>query len=89
MSQPFGCVEGVVKMEYYGQLGVIGLFLHVVCICLAFWALQGIRLESIFKKNHVAQAQAIIIIFAIILGTGVSRFILDILQYSLQLKLLF
>ncbi|MFT2141398.1 DUF1146 family protein [Staphylococcus sp. GDY8P145P] len=76
-------------MEYYGQLGIIGLLLHVICVCLAFWALQGVRLEQIFKKNQVAQAQTFIIILSIILGTAVSRFILDILQYSLQLRLLF
>lgn len=76
-------------MEYYGQLGIIGLVLHVICVCLAFWALQGIRLEFIFKKNHIAQVQTFIIILSILLGTTVSRFILDILQYSLQLKLLF
>ncbi len=76
-------------MEYYGQLGIIGLILHVVCVCLAFWVLQGVRLEQIFKKNHIAQAQTFIIILAVLLGTSLSRFILDILQYSLQLKLLF
>lgn len=76
-------------MEYYGQLSIIGLILHVVCVCLAFWALQGVRLEQIFKKNHIAQAQTFIIILAVLLGTSLSRFILDILQYSLQLKLLF
>lgn len=76
-------------MEYYGQLGIIGLLLHVISVCLAFWALQGVRLEQFFKKNHVAQAQTFIIILSIILGTAVSRFILDILQYSLQLRLLF
>lgn len=76
-------------MNYYGQLGLLGIFLHVVCVCLAFWALQGIRIEEIFKKNHIIQAQVLFIILAILLGTSVSRFILDIFQYSIQLRMLF
>ncbi|GGI41259.1 DUF1146 family protein [Mammaliicoccus stepanovicii] len=76
-------------MEYYGQVAIVGLVLHIICICLAFWALQSLRLDGVFKKHHVAQAQTLILILAVLLGTALSRFILDILQFSLQLKLLF
>ncbi len=35
-------------MDYIGQYAVIHLVLHVVCICIAYWALQSIQIRSIF-----------------------------------------
>ncbi len=37
-------------MDYIGQYAVIHLVLHVVCICIAYWALQSIRLDQFFKR---------------------------------------
>ncbi|KFA42919.1 hypothetical protein EW35_2466 [Staphylococcus aureus] len=38
-------------MDYIGQYAVIHLVLHVVCICIAYWALQSIRLDQFLKKD--------------------------------------
>ena len=37
-------------MDYLGQFAIIHLILHVICICIAYWALNAIRLDQFFKK---------------------------------------
>lgn len=74
-------------MDYIGQYAVIHLVLHVVCICIAYWALQSIRLDQFFK-GYATQLQVCMIFVAILLGTAVSNFIVDLLQYSTQVKYL-
>ncbi|MFQ3905783.1 DUF1146 family protein [Staphylococcus sp. Mo2-7] len=75
-------------MEYLGQFSVVHLILHVLCICLAYWALNSIRLEQFFKKGYPTQVQICMIFLAILLGTAVSNFIVDLLQFSTQIKYL-
>ncbi|MBN6851709.1 DUF1146 domain-containing protein [Staphylococcus saprophyticus] len=75
-------------MEYLGQFSIVHLILHVVCICIAYWALNAVRLEQFFKKGYPLQVQICMIFLAILLGTAVSNFIVDLLQYSTQIKYL-
>ena len=76
-------------MEYVGQFAIIHLFLHVICICIAYWALHSLRLDQFFKKGYSTQIQVCMIFLAILMGTAVSNFIVDLLQYSTQIKYLF
>ncbi|MHD0382170.1 DUF1146 family protein [Staphylococcus simulans] len=75
-------------MEYLGQFAIAHLIMHVLCICFAYWALNAIRLDQFFKKGYPVQVQVLIIFLAILIGTGVSNFIIDLLQFSTQLKYL-
>ena len=75
-------------MEYLGQIAIAHLIMHVLCICVAYWALNAIRLDQFFKKGYPVQVQVLIIFLAILIGTGVSNFIIDLLQFSTQLKYL-
>lgn len=75
-------------MEYLGQFSVVHLILHVLCICVAYWALNSIRLDQFFKKGYPVQVQICMIFLAILLGTAVSNFIVDLLQFSTQIKYL-
>ncbi|MCL7618573.1 DUF1146 family protein, partial [Staphylococcus aureus] len=47
-----------------------------------------IRLDQFFKKGYATQLQVCMIFVAILLGTAVSNFIVDLLQYSTQVKYL-
>ncbi len=38
-------------MDYLGQFAIVHLILHVVCICVAYWALNSIKLDQFFKKG--------------------------------------
>ncbi|UXR50801.1 DUF1146 family protein [Staphylococcus simulans] len=75
-------------MEYLGQFAIAHLIMHVLFICVAYWALNAIRLDQFFKKGYPVQVQVLIIFLAILIGTGVSNFIIDLLQFSTQLKYL-
>ncbi|QLK86504.1 DUF1146 family protein [Staphylococcus sp. 17KM0847] len=76
-------------MEYLGQFAVAHIIMHVLCICVSFWALNAIRLDYFFKKGHPVQVQVVIIFLAIVIGAGVSNFVIDLLQFSTQIKYLF
>ena len=39
-------------MNYLGQFAVVHLVLHVICICVAYWALNALRLEQLFKRAY-------------------------------------
>jgi len=80
--------RGVGLMEYLGQFSIVHLILHVICICIAYWALNAVRLEQFFKKGFPMQVQICMIFLAILLGTAVSNFIVDLLQFSTQIKYL-
>ncbi|MEJ7452998.1 DUF1146 family protein [Staphylococcus xylosus] len=75
-------------MKYLGQFSIVHLILHVICICIAYWALNAVRLEQFFKKGFPMQVQICMIFLAILLGTAVSNFIVDLLQFSTQIKYL-
>ena len=75
-------------MNFLSQFAIIHILLHVVCICVADWAIHSLRLDQIFKKGYPLQVQVVMIFLAILLGTAVSNFIVDLLQYSTQIKYL-
>ena len=75
-------------MDYLGQFAIVHLILHVVYICVAYWALNSIKLDQFFKKGYPLQVQVCMIFISILLGTAVSNFIVDLLQYSTQVKYL-
>jgi uncharacterized integral membrane protein (TIGR02327 family) len=73
----------------FGQNALISIISHLAFIALAWWAVQAIRLEKLLKPNHVFQARLLYILLAIVIGSAVSNFFLDYLQWSQQLPLIF
>jgi uncharacterized integral membrane protein (TIGR02327 family) len=76
-------------MINFGQTALLSILSHLVFIAVAWWALQAIRLDQLIKPNHVFQARLLYILLAIFLGSSVSNFFLDYLQWSKQLPLLY
>ncbi|MEH7303710.1 DUF1146 family protein [Neobacillus drentensis] len=72
----------------FGQNAVLSILSHLVFITISWWALQAIRLDQLLKPNRVFQARLLYILLAIIIGSSVSNFFLDYLQWSQQLPLL-
>jgi uncharacterized integral membrane protein (TIGR02327 family) len=72
----------------FGQMAVISILSHLIFITISWWALQAIRLEKLLKPNHVFQARLLYILLAIFVGSSVSNFFLDYLQWSRQLPLI-
>ncbi|MEH7439356.1 DUF1146 family protein [Neobacillus drentensis] len=73
----------------FGQLALVSILSHLIFIAISWWALQSIRLEKLIKANHVFQARLLFILLAIFIGSSVSNFFLDYLQWSRQLPLIF
>ena len=76
-------------MDYIGQFAIVHLILHVLCICIAYWALNSLKLDQFFKKGYATQVQVCLMFLSVLLGTAVSNFLIDLLQFSTQVKFLF
>ncbi len=76
-------------MDYIGQFAIVHLILHVLCICIAYWALNSLKLDQFFKKGYATQVQVCLMFLAVLLGTAVSNFLIDLLQFSTQVNFLF
>lgn len=76
-------------IESFGQEALISMVLSLFCIGLSFWSLQSLRLDQLFRKNQVARARMLYLLLSIAIGSAVSSFFLNYLQWAHQLPLLF
>lgn len=74
---------------FAGQQALIGMISHIFFIVITFYALQGLMLEKLFKKNHTFQIQLFYILISIAIGSTVSNFFINISSWSQQLPYLF
>ncbi|KAA1039245.1 DUF1146 family protein [Macrococcus equipercicus] len=72
-------------MQDVGIYALIHIIVHVICVCVSFWALQSLRTDQWFKANHTSQIQVLLILMSFALGSLVSNFIMDIIYFSQQL----
>jgi uncharacterized integral membrane protein (TIGR02327 family) len=72
-----------------GSFALTSIISHLAFIALAWWALQAIQFEKLLRANHVLQARVLYILASIALGSTVSDFFLDYLQWSQQLPMIF
>ncbi|WP_439330857.1 DUF1146 family protein [Neobacillus piezotolerans] len=76
-------------MTDFGVGALVGILVHLVCITMAWWAIQALNFEKLLKANRVLQARVLYILLAIAIGTAVSNFFLDYLLLSRQLPAIF
>lgn len=72
-----------------GQQAVISILSHLLFIYLTWRLITAINFEPIIKKGRAKEAQIFILFITIVIGSGVSRFFLEILQWSRDLNHLF
>lgn len=72
----------------FGQQALLSICSHIVFIAIAWWALQAVNLDKLLRANRVFQARLLYILLAIVIGSSVSNFFLDYLQWSKQLPLM-
>lgn len=72
-----------------GQQAIIAIIANVFFIGISFYALQGVMIEKIIKKNRVFQAQLFYILASIVIGSIVASFFLNLTVWSKQLQYLF
>lgn len=61
----------------------------LVCICLAFWALQNLKLDLLIRQPKGPQGKLLQLLLAIVLGKFVADFIIEYLSYTHMLRFLF
>lgn len=76
---------------YYsvGVMGLIYLIVVLACIVLSWWALQVFRFDVLCRDPKGIQTKLLQILLSIAIGYQVAKFIMDYVQWSLQLKWIF
>lgn len=77
------------SLRMTGMAGIFNIVLTVVCIWLAWRALQALKLDAFLKNPRSGQARGLLLLAAVVLGHSLARFILDYLAWSTQIRLLF
>ena len=72
-----------------GPFALTSIISHLAFISLAWWALQALQFDNLLRANRVLQARVLFIMISIALGSTVSNFFLDYLQWSQQLPQIF
>lgn len=72
-------------MNVYGIDIIIRLVTHFIFIYLAFWSLNALRLETLFKADHIPQVRMLLTLLSIGIGYLASTFILELIVLSKNL----
>lgn len=72
-----------------GQLALVSMISHMIFIYMTWRVMTTINFEPLIRKGKVTEARILILFITIAIGTSVSRFVLDILQWSQDLIFLF
>lgn len=72
-----------------GQTAVISMISHLFFIYITWRLMICINFDPLIRKGREKEAQVLILLITIVVGTGVSRFFLDFLQWSRDLNYLF
>ena len=68
-----------------GQIAMVSIISHIIFIYLTWRAMIAINFDPLIRKERTTEAKVIIFFIDIIIGSGVSRFFLEILQWSQDL----
>ncbi|MBP1969881.1 putative integral membrane protein (TIGR02327 family) [Virgibacillus natechei] len=72
-----------------GQLAVVSIISHIIFISLTWRVVVSINFDPLIRKDRVVEARILLLFITIVIGSGVSRFFLEILQWSRDLLYLF
>lgn len=76
-----------IEMEFIRVQSLITILSHFVFIALSFWAVQSIRTDYLFKKNHPQQIKLFYLLISLALGYNASNFFLDFFMHTQNLLL--
>ncbi|UOQ50258.1 DUF1146 family protein [Gracilibacillus caseinilyticus] len=76
-------------LESLAQDGLIGMLSHLLFIVITWQVLQSLNFDEWFKKHKVMEARIFLILITITIGSTVSNFFLDFLNWSQQLLYMF
>ncbi|WP_430790215.1 DUF1146 family protein [Virgibacillus flavescens] len=76
-------------MVSIGQMAIISMISHLFFIAITWHVMQTVNFDPLIRKGRLVEARILIMFIAIVIGTGVSRFFLDILAWSQNLSFIF
>ncbi|WP_010648349.1 DUF1146 family protein [Oceanobacillus massiliensis] len=72
-----------------GQTALISMISHIIFIYVTWRLVLAMNFEPIIKKGRTKEGRMFLLFLAIVIGSGVSRFFLEILRWSGDLIYLF
>ena len=72
-----------------GQQAIVNVLAYIIFIGMALYALQGLRIEQLFKKGKTFQIQLFYIFMSIAIGSAVADFFLNFLDWSQTIPYIF
>ncbi|SFE10016.1 conserved hypothetical integral membrane protein [Lentibacillus persicus] len=72
-----------------GLTAIISMISHLIFIYITWRVITTINIDPLIRKGRETEARILIIFITILIGTGVSRFFLDFIQWSQDLIYLF
>ena len=79
----------VVLMQSIGYTAIASIFSHILFIYLTWRVMVAVNVEPFIRKNRVTEARLLLILVTIAIGSTVSHFVLDIIQWSQEIQFLF
>ena len=76
-------------MPSIGYTAIISMISHMFFIYLTWRVVVSINVDPLIRKGRVAEARILLLFITIVISSGVSRFVLDIIQWSQDLQFLF
>ncbi len=70
-------------------VGIAQIALVLVCVALAWWALQNVRWDLFLKHPSSPQAKTLLILLSLVIGYEAARFIFEYFSWSISLRMLF
>jgi len=72
-----------------GQTALISIISHIIFIYITWRLILAMNFEPIIKKGRAKEGRIFLLFLAIVIGTSVSRFVLEILRWSSDIVYLF
>jgi len=72
-----------------GQFAIVSMISHLIFIYLTWRVITTLKIEPFIRKGRETEFKVFLLFITIVIGSGVSRFFLEILQWSQDLKYLF
>ncbi|MEN2767303.1 DUF1146 family protein [Ornithinibacillus xuwenensis] len=68
-----------------GQVAIMSIISHIIFIYITWRLMQTINFEPLIRKGRGTEAKILVLFLTIVIGTSVSRFFLEFLQWSQDL----
>src|SRR5690625_879249 len=87
--QVINLLKKVIYMLAIGQLAIVSMISHLIFIALTWRIITSLKLEPFIRKGNETEFKVLLLFITIVIGSGVSRFFLEFLQWSQDIIYLF